>query len=189
MRVHQLPCLDGKQRQRGLVAVAQHRGHQPVLARHRNADVDVIVDMDAVGRKGPVDARELAQRERRGFDDQIVDRNLFGFGQQRVELAAQRHRRRHVDLGGDVEVRRLLFAVDHAPGDRLAHPGQRLNAIAFIGRLIRGDRHGRRRRSRLLLRFLGVLLDVGLDVALDDPAARPAPGHLAQVDAQLGGHP
>jgi len=150
------------------------------------ADVHLVLDADAFGRPRGVDLREFAQRHGGGLLNQVVDRNLVGFWQHGVELRAQRHRRAHVDVHGHVEVRRVLLALGHALADRLADARKRLDCVLRAGRLVGRRGYGRRRRCR---GGLVSFLHVGLDVALDDAAHRPGARNLAQVDAQLRGHP
>lgn len=81
------------------------------------------------------------------FNDEVVDRQLAVFAHQGVELLAQDHGGFHVHFAVDIELRHGLLQLGHAPGDDLAHAGQR-HFHVVVRDDNRGGRGARRGRSR-----------------------------------------
>ena len=70
--------LVGDGRQALQFGAADDRGDQAARDRHSDADIGVLVlDHVAVG-PGDVGVRHVAQRQRHGLDDHVVDRELVG---------------------------------------------------------------------------------------------------------------
>ena len=58
------------------VGVADHGRDQPLVHRHRHADVHAVVEADGLAGPRGVHPRVLAQRGRHGLDDQVVGATL-----------------------------------------------------------------------------------------------------------------
>ena len=148
-----------------LVGVGDERGDQAAFDRDGDVDVDIGVVVERVALKRGVEVRELAQRQRRRLDDQIVEGDLARVVRDLgVDLLAEAHRGVHVDFRRDVEVRNDLLGLGHALAGGLADPAHLAHDAG--GAAIRGEgarrgvhrgpragwtrgRSGRCRRSRL----------------------------------------
>ena len=110
-------------------------GHdQALVERHGDADVRRAVLVELAVDPRAVELRVVAQRERAGAHDQVVDRQLDALVRELgVELLAQRQRLAHVDLALQVEVRHLRLRLAHAPRDGLQHRA-RLDHRVGLGR-------------------------------------------------------
>ncbi len=140
----------------------------------------------------------LAERDRAGLDDQVVERRHdLSLGGRGLDARPRFDGAAHVHLGREIEVRRGGLGLGHSPGDRLLELGQvlvgrgslgRLRALARSGSRLGG--HGRRWRGRRRAgarspRRRGPCRHRPLDVRLDDPAARPRAGERFQVEPLL----
>ena len=173
--------------QRLLVRVADDRRDQPVLDRHRDADVRGVELEDPIALKRDVDLRLPAERQRRGLHDQVVERDLH-LG--RLGLLADLRRLLHLDVDRDVEVRNARLHLGHALADDLAHPGDgddlRLAAAERRDRIRTAGRHGSRRPGDGG-RLTG-LAHRRLDVALHDASARTRALDGGEVEPLLTRH-
>ena len=114
--------------QRLAVGVEDRRHDQGVLAGDGDPDVDTRVELELAVAIGAVRARELAQRERGRLDHEVVERRrdpVLADGP--LELLAELDGLRHVDLGGDDELRRGRLGLGHPPRDRLLQPREVLD--------------------------------------------------------------
>ena len=152
----------------------------------RDADVDAPVQLEAPVAVGAVDARELAQRERAGLDDEVVERRARARSTDASSSwRAADARLLHVDVDVQREVRDGRPRLGHPSGDQLLGARQLLRLGLALGPTAVGL--GRcRRRGRLRRRPVAAR---GLDVGLDDPPARAAALQTAEIDRQLAGHP
>ena len=161
------------------VGVADHRHDQAVVERDRDADVRRAVLVELAVDPGAVELRVVAQRERAGAHDQVVDRELDALvGELGVELLAQRERLAHVDLALQVEVRHLRLRLAHAARDGAQHRA-RLDARS-VGLAAARRRRARRAPARRPRRRRTVGVgrraagDRALDVDAHDAAVGPA---------------
>ncbi len=155
---------------------------QALVQRHGDPDVDVVVPDDRVAVERRVEVRELAQGQRRRFDNQVVHRDFIVGFPAGVKLFAQGHRRAHVDLDRDVEVRYGGLALDHARPDPAPNPGCGDLFAVRPGneRCVNGSRGSRSGPGALL---------EGFDVGAHDAPHRTAAFHSGQIHVLLGGKP
>ena len=119
-RCGQRPRLGRDLPQALAVGVEDGRHDERVLGGHRDADVDPRVELEAAVAVGAVGARVLAQRERAGLDDHVVEGGHdVALLRRRLEARPGLDRAAHVDLGLQVEVRRGRLRLGHPPGDGL----------------------------------------------------------------------
>ena len=101
------------------VGVEDGRDDERVPGGDRDPDVDPRVELEAAVAVGAVGARVLAQGQRAGLDDHVVeggDDVALGAASS-LTRAARLDRPRHVDLGLEVEVRRGRLRLRHPAGD------------------------------------------------------------------------
>src|SRR5947209_550712 len=183
------------------VRPAHHGRYQPVLDGDGDADVGALEVAKRLLLEGGIDRRVLHERDRRDFDDEVVETDLV-FGIEFVQLAAHLRRPVHLDLGRQEEVRDGADGGDEASRNRRPHRRHRLFVIrrsafdCWRERRRGGGRRrlcGRLRGARLDLRRGGLRLLLCclqrlLDVALHDATAGAAPREVVEFDARLGGH-
>ena len=177
-----------------------HRNDQPLVERHRDPEVDVVVMDELVAIDRRVEDRVMGESlDRRAGDEGEIGEPHAAPRHRLLELGAARRDARHVDLDDRRAVRRRAAAVAHVLGDQPAHRGHRLPALTVDGWLagrglgLTGVRAvgglGVQNRRRLRLPVAGARLDVGEHVSLPHPAADPRPLHLIEVDSVLVGDP
>ena len=118
-----------------LFCAARHdRRDQSIFDRDRDREIDILILHDRVVIEGSVDLRHLHRGVDRGFEDEIVDRDLGGVAPlaRGFQLGARRHQRAGIDLDLEIKMRHRAFALDEALRDHLAHPAE-MNARAFRG--------------------------------------------------------
>ncbi len=188
----EVPRLQGDLHQRLDVAVAQHRGDEAAVQRHREPDMRAMILANGRALEGGVDARVLEKRERAGADHEIIHGDL-GIAFQRVELRAQLPGPVHADLGGDVEVRHRRLRGRHALGDGGAHGRERHVLVLGLGPRRNDEGRPRRRggggwrgRGRGPGHRGGSGGQRRLDIGTDDAAAGTTALQAGEIHAGLG---
>ncbi len=131
--VDQLAALDREPLDRKLVGAADHRDDEIGRQTDRDADVHLIVDVDArltAGRRGH-EARVHQRKCRQRFDDRADEERqqrelITGLAFEAILFSrAPLPDVGHVDLHHRPRMRRGVFALDHAFGDDLARLHER----------------------------------------------------------------
>ena len=135
--------------ERLLIGEADHRDHEAPLDRHRDADVDIAVLDEALGRVAGVDPRVRPQGLGDRVDQDVVERDLDP-REDPVELLADGRSRVHEDRDRQVDVRDVPLALGHPLRDRLPHRRQLDRAVleARVGAAVVVDVLAGRRRRR-----------------------------------------
>ena len=124
-----------------------HRDDQPILQRHRNAQVHMLVIVDGLFRHGRIHDRPLAQRQHRRPRKKWHEGQLAAVARLPVfaRLGAQVHNARHVHFEHAVDVRADAPGSHHVLGDLAPHDAQR---HYFVGNF-RTEGHRTSRRGCL----------------------------------------
>ena len=125
-----------------------------------------------------IHVRMVAQRERGGANDEVVDAGLDPC--DLIDLLAKRQQVRDVVLRYQIEMRDRSCRLREAFGDRAPHRRQR--------NLFRFELLQRRQRRRFRFLRRGRRRFEVLDVVGDDASARPAALNLLDTDAELARH-
>ena len=114
---------------------------RPILDRHRDGEIDVVVLDDRVAIKGGVRFRNFDRGFDRGLQDEVVHRDLgaVAFFAGRFQFGARAHQRARIDLDVQIEMRHRSFARDQSFRDHFAHAAQ-VDARAFAGWNLRSGR-------------------------------------------------
>ena len=91
------------------VRLAHNDGEQSLVHGHSDANVHLGMADERVAEQGSVEPGDVAQRQRRRLDDEVVDREPGIFRLDGIQLRPQVDQIPDVQIASEVEVRDLLL--------------------------------------------------------------------------------